>query len=170
MAVAGEAEQRLESARAVLAIWSRNARNSTWVHAESLIAADACKLLQMRLDGTPPPPPFNALPIADMSGERGEWGPLEDMLARLVRQGEAPPRPAVKFGLLTTPAAAGTPKLLAIAAGAALAAYAGAMSAAIDGVMSPDQLQIVLTGIIGVAGLSAMLTAYRVFAIARAGG
>lgn len=169
---ASEIERQLDSARAVLTAWSHNARNSTWVYAESSRGLDHDKFLQLRLDQTPLPLPFDALQAADMSGERGEWGQLEDALARLVRQGgaSAPLRRVSPPGLLATPAAAGSPKLLSVATGATLAAYAGAVSAAYNGVMSPDQLQIALTGMIGVAGASAVLTAHRLFAVSRAGG
>lgn len=167
-----EIERQLDSARAVLTAWSHNARSSTWVYAESSRGLDKNKFLQVRLDSAQPPLPFDALQVAEISGERVEWGPLEDMLARLVRQGKPPPiatRPA-RIGALGTPAAAGSPKLLSFATAATLAAYAGAVSAAYNGALSPDQLQIALTGMIGVAGASAVLTAQRLFAISRAGG
>ena len=167
-----EIERQLETARAVLTAWSHNARNSTWVYAEASRGLDRDKFLQVRLDQAPLPLPFDALQAADMSGERGDWGPLEDALAQLVRQGGAAATALQKpsLGMMATPAAAGTPKLLSAATGAVLAAYAGALSATYNGVMSPDQLQIALTGMIGVAGASAVLTAHRLFAVSRAGG
>ncbi len=167
-----EIERQLDSARAVLTAWSHNSRNSTWVYAEASRGLDRNKFLQFRLDGVQLPLPFDALQVADMSGERKEWGPLEDALTRLVRKGEAaaPLRRLASLGMLATPAAAGSPKLLSVATGATLAAYAGAVSAAYNSVLSPDQLQIAFTGMIGVAGASAVLTAHRLLAISRAGG
>lgn len=169
---AADAERELEAARAVLTIWSHNARNSTWVYAEASYGLEKDKLLQLRLDHAALPAPFDGMPAADMSDERQEWGLIEDALARLVRKGEAPTQlsPSRGPGLLATPAAIGAPKLLAIAAASTLAAYAGAVSAAANGVLSPDQLQMALTGVIGVAGASATLAAHRLITVARAGG
>lgn len=166
-----EAERQLDAAHAVLAVWSRNARNSTWVCAEASRGLDAGKLVQLRIDDTSPPPPFDALDAADMSGDVGAWGPLEDALARMVR-GESPPPtlPRAVSGLLATPAAAGAPKLIAAATAAALAVYAASASAAYNGVLTPDQLQIALIGVMGVGAVSAALSAYRLVAVSRAGG
>lgn len=167
-----EIERQLDSARAVLTAWSRNARDSTWVYAESSRGLDAGKFLQLRLDSVTPPLPFDALQSADISGERGEWGVLENALSQLVREGRAPPLPArlPRAGPLATPAAAGAPKLLSAATTTTLFAYAGALTAAYNGAITLDQLQIALTGMIAVAGVSALLTAHRLFAITRAGG
>jgi hypothetical protein len=167
-----EIERELDGARAVLTAWSRNARNSTWVFAESSRALDAGKLLQLKLDSAQPPLPFDALECADMSAERAEWGQLEDALSRLVRgSGADQSAPAIaRVGPLATPAAAGVPKLLSIATGAALVAYAGAVSAAYAGVMAPEQLQLALFGVLAVGGVSALVSAQRLAAIARAEG
>jgi hypothetical protein len=165
-----EIERELDSARAVLTVWSHNARNSTWVFAESSRALDAGKLLQLRLDRAQPPLPFDALECADMSADRAEWGQLEDALSRMVRgSGASDAKESVTgVGPLATPAAAGAPKLLSIATGAALVAYAGAVSAAYAGVMAPEQLQLALFGVLAVAGVSALVSAQRLAAIARA--
>src|SRR5262245_43969143 len=45
-----EVEAQLDQAKAVLTLWSANARNSSWVHAEAARAFDAGKLAQARLD------------------------------------------------------------------------------------------------------------------------
>lgn len=167
-----EIETQLDAARAVLTAWSRNSRDSTWVYAESSRGFEGGKFLQVRLDDVPLPLPFDALQVADMSSGRAQWGPLEDQLARLVRNGEAPPplRPPQSVGALATPAAAGAPKLFTAGTGAALAAYAAAVSAAYNGVMSPEQLQIALFATLGIGGASALVSAQRLAAISRAGG
>jgi hypothetical protein len=168
---ADEIERQLDGARAVLTAWSHNARNSTWVYAESSRGLDAHKFLQVRLDGAHLPLPFDALQCAEVRGERAEWGPLEAALERLVRKGHAPELShAPQIGALATPAPVGSIKLLTFATGAALAAYAGAVSAAYNGLMTPDQLQIALIGMIGVAGASVLLTAHRLLSVAQAGG
>lgn len=167
-----EIERQLDAARVVFTVWSHNARNSTWVYAESARGLDNKKFLQARLDSVQLPLPFDALHAADLSSERAEWGQLEDTLAKMLR-GAPMPAPVARVrrpALLATPAAAGAPKLLTTASTATLAAYAGAVSATYNGVMSPEQLQIALTGMIGVAGACAALSAHRLFAINRAGG
>jgi hypothetical protein len=167
-----EVERELDAAHAVLTVWTHNARNATWVHAESNRAADARKFVQLKLDNVQLPLPFDALDVADMSGGKSEWGPLEDALTRIVRNRAPvePKRPLTAVGPLASPPAAGSPKLLMLTLIATLAAYAGAVSAAYNGMMGPEQLQIALVGMIGVAGACAALAAHRLLTIARAGG
>jgi hypothetical protein len=167
-----EIERQLDSAHAVLTAWSVNARNSTWVYAESSRGLDANKFLQLRLDNARLPLPFEALQVAEMGGGKSEWGKLEDALTRIVRD-RRPPPPIERLpqaGPLATPPHAGAPHLLTTAATASLVAYAGAVSAAYNGVMSPEQLQTAMLGVLGVGGVSAALTAQRLFSIRRAGG
>lgn len=167
-----EVERELDSAHAVLAVWSANARNSTWVYAEASRALDANKFLQMRLDDAALPLPFEALQIADMSRGKSEWGKLEAALTHIVRD-RRPPPPTERLpqaGALSTPPQTGMPKLLTVAATASLVAYAGAVSAAFNGVMSPDQLQTAMLGVLGVGGVCAALAAFRLRAVRRAGG
>lgn len=165
-----EAERQLDAARAVLVVWSHNARNALLTYGAALRALDGDKLLQLRLDDVQPPAPFGAHPLADMSSDRPEWGPLEDALQRLVRGAgsPAPHTPAALPGVLATAPPAGDPKLLASATALTLAAYAGAVAATYTGVMTPEQLQFALTGVIGVGGACAALSAYRLLALRRA--
>lgn len=167
-----EIERQLDSARAVLTVWSHHARASTWVYAEASRGLDANKFLQLRLDNVQLPLPFDALQAADMSTDRATWGPLEASLQRLVRQGQAPEpeRRVPTPGALATPAAAGAPKLLTTATTATLLAYAGAVSATYNGAITPDQLQIALTGMLGVGAACAALSAHRLYTVLRAGG
>ena len=165
-----ETEHQLADARAVLTVWSHNGRNSTWVYAQSGYALEHGKLLQLRLDRAHLPAPFNAVAVADVSSERGDWGPLEDALVRLVRHGQAPTPPDTQnLGLFATPATAGTPKLLAFATASTLMAYAGVLSAAANDALPPDQMQIALSVMVAVAMICAALTAIRMFALSRAG-
>jgi hypothetical protein len=167
-----EIERELDAAHAVLTAWSHNARDSTWVYAESSRGLDSKKFVQMKLDNVPLPLPFDAVQAADMSGGKSEWGPLEDALTRIVRNRSQPEpkRPLPEIGAFATPAPAGSPKLLTVALSATLAAYAGAVSATYNGMMSPEQLQIALVGMIGVAGACGALSAHRLHTISRAGG
>lgn len=165
-----EIERELDAARVVLTAWSHNARNSTWVYAESSRGLDAGKFLQLKLDNVAPPLPFDAVHVADMTGA-GEWGVLEDSLSKLVRGGDADiEHRALGVGLLATAPAAGAPKLVTIAITATLAAYAGAVMATFNGVMSAAQLQIALIGMLAVSGACALLSAHRLLTVTRAGG
>lgn len=167
-----EVERELDSAHAVIAVWSANARNSTWIYAEASRGLDANKFLQVRLDDAPLPPPFEALQVADMSSGKSEWGKLEAALAQIVRD-RRPPPPLERLpqaGAFSTPPQAGAPKLLTVAATSALTAYAGALSAAHNGVMSPDQLQIAMLGVLGIGGACAVMAGLRLRAVRRNGG
>jgi hypothetical protein len=168
-AAAEEIDRELEAAQAVLTVWSGNALNSTWVHAQSSRGLDAKKLVQMKIDAITLPPPFDALAIADMTSDRAEWGPLEHTLAGVVRERKAaePERPTANIGMLATPPASGAPKLSMIATGAVLIAFVGALKATQAGVMTPEQLQLALVGMIGVGGACAAPSAYRLFAFSR---
>lgn len=168
-----EIEHQLDNARAVLTAWSVHARDSTWVYAESSRGLEANKFLQLRLDDVRLPLPFEALQIADMSGGKSEWGKLESALTQVVRERRPPPPPIDRApgpGVLATPPQAGMPKLLTAATTATLIAYSGAVTATYNGVMTPDQLQIAMLGVLGVGGACAALTAQRLLAVQRAGG
>ena len=53
--------ERLNAARAVLVIWSRDGAQSEWVRAEADVARHAHKLVQLSVDGELPPMPFNQI-------------------------------------------------------------------------------------------------------------
>jgi hypothetical protein len=164
-----ERERALEAARVVLVVWSMNGRNAADVQSDALYALDAGKLLQLRIDADAPPPPFDAVPASDMTGA-GEWGPLEHALSRLVKNGEgAAQAPRADMGPLPTLAVTGSPRLVAIAVTAVLAAFAGALGAGFNGVMTPEQLQIALVGMLGVAVACAGLATHRLLTVLRAG-
>ncbi len=167
-----EMDQNLDASLAVLAIWSQHARSSSLVYALASRALEQGKLLQLKLDESTPAFPYSTLPCADMSGGRSEWGALEDQLARLARGGGAAPAVAVGAhpGLLASPPAAGAPVRLTTAATLTLGAYAGAVSAAYNGLMSPEQLRLALMAMVGVGGVCALLALQRLLAVSRAGG
>ncbi|MBY0562998.1 MAG: hypothetical protein K2P58_02330 [Hyphomonadaceae bacterium] len=157
-------------ADAVLTLWTERARQSPKVHEESARAFDRQIYVQATLDGDAPPRPFEALPCANLGGERAAYGALEDAIARIVNE-RTPPAPLreVRFGVLSTPAVLGAPKLVLIATGAALAAFASALTAVQSSAIATSQLQIALSGVIGVCGLCAVLIGYRLWAIRRSG-
>src|SRR4030095_14289998 len=64
-------EENLTSAKAVLVVWSSGAGESDWVRAESDKARVAGTLIQVSIDGTLPPLPFNQIQCTDLSGWDG---------------------------------------------------------------------------------------------------
>ena len=88
-------EERLQSAGAVLVLWSADAAKSQWVRAEADAARSAGKLVQGSLDKTIPPMPFNQIQCADLSSADEEtpgWRKLVASVSALVGspQGDAP--------------------------------------------------------------------------------
>jgi adenylate cyclase len=90
-------EERLRSAKAVVAVWSSEATKSQWVRAEADAAREAGTLVQVSVDGTIPPMPFNQIQCADLrewkgDGDASSWKKVEGSVAALVRGGEPPQR------------------------------------------------------------------------------
>ena len=65
-------EERLRAAKAVVVIWSAEAAKSQWVRAEADVARQAGSLVQLRVDPTGLPLPFNQIQCADLDGWRGD--------------------------------------------------------------------------------------------------
>ena len=87
-------EERLRSAKAVIVVWSSDAVSSQWVRAEADVARQAGTLVQVTVDGSMPPLPFNQIQCADLSGWSGEtdgagWKKVADSVASLVGVAEA---------------------------------------------------------------------------------
>src|SRR3954469_16562682 len=59
-------EERIKGAKAVVVLWSAEAAKSQWVRAEADTARTALTLVQVTLDGTIPPLPFNQIQCADL--------------------------------------------------------------------------------------------------------
>jgi adenylate cyclase len=83
-------EERLHAAKAVVVLWSAEAARSQWVRAEADIAREAGTLVQVTIDGTIPPLPFNQIQCADLKGWNGDtnapgWRKVESSVALLVR-------------------------------------------------------------------------------------
>ena len=81
-------EERLKSAKAVVVIWSAEAIRSQWVRAEADMAREAGTLVQLTVDGSLPPIPFNQIQCADLRGWDGEtealgWKKVEGSIASL---------------------------------------------------------------------------------------
>jgi adenylate cyclase len=67
-------EERLQAAKAVVVIWSAEAVKSEWVQSEADMARTDHKLVQVTLDGSKLPRPFDRIQCADLSGWTGDVG------------------------------------------------------------------------------------------------
>src|SRR5213596_1871813 len=61
-------QERLDSAEAVIVLWSASSSTSQWVRAEADRARNRAVIIQATLDGTLPPIPFDQIQCADLSG------------------------------------------------------------------------------------------------------
>jgi len=82
-------EERLKTSKAVVVIWSADAAKSQWVRSEADAARAAGTLVQISVDGTLPPMPFNQIECAelrDWNGDAGAsgWRKLAESVAELV--------------------------------------------------------------------------------------
>jgi adenylate cyclase len=90
-------EERLTSAKAVIVVWSAEAAKSHWVRAEADRAREAGTLIQVTVDGTLPPLPFNQIQCMDLHEWSGDsssdtWMKFESSVASLAgseRQAES---------------------------------------------------------------------------------
>jgi adenylate cyclase len=93
-------EERLQAAGAVVVLWSAEAARSQWVRAEADAARAKGTLIQVSIDGTVPPMPFNQIQCADLKGWDGDaeapgWRKVAGSVAALVGAGGGPgPRDA----------------------------------------------------------------------------
>jgi adenylate cyclase len=81
-------EERLKAAKAVVVVWSLEAIGSQWVRAEADRAREAGSLVQLTVDGSLPPIPFNQIQCADLREWDGEtdapgWQKVEASIASL---------------------------------------------------------------------------------------
>ena len=81
-------EERIKSAKAVVVLWSAEAAKSQWVRAEADAAREAGTLVQVTLDGSIPPMPFNQIQCADLSSWAGDttshgWEKVEASISLL---------------------------------------------------------------------------------------
>ena len=93
-------EERLRAAKAVVVLWSKEARASEWVRAEADLARTAGTLVQVVLDSVTLPLPFNQIQCADLKDWTGDastagWRKMADSVAALVgRPGPTTASPA----------------------------------------------------------------------------
>ncbi|HET9397320.1 MAG TPA: TIR domain-containing protein [Sphingomicrobium sp.] len=97
-----EIESQLREAKAVVVLWSKEAAASQWVRAEADVARNGGKLVQLSIDGTVPPIPFNQIQSADLTGWRGGAAhpglkkALESIAALSSREATPAPEPIVE--------------------------------------------------------------------------
>lgn len=116
-------EEQLDSAKAVLVLWSQAAAQSQWVRSEANRARETGRLVQARLDDARLPMPFDQIQCADLRGWSGDpqtpgWLSIIESIAALAeRQPEradgdrtrgSVQRSTNRRGLLIGAAAAGT--------------------------------------------------------------
>jgi TolB-like protein len=65
-------KERLDAAKAVVVVWSAEAVKSEWVQSEADHARLAHKLVQLTVDGSAPPMPFDRIQCADLVGWKGD--------------------------------------------------------------------------------------------------
>jgi TolB-like protein len=104
-------EEHLRAARAVVVLWSAEAAKSQWVRAEADLARHLGTLVQVNLDGTHLPLPFNQIPALGMPGWRGDtrhpaWRELLETIAAL--KGGPVPAPAPPSHAGSNPAGHGS--------------------------------------------------------------
>jgi len=120
--------ERLDEAKAVLVLWSKEAAASHWVRSEADRARGNGTLVQASVDGSVPPMPFDQIQCADLRGWRGSssapaWLKLRDDVAELVNLPGAADDPRREK---RQPRGNGLQRRHLIAGGAAMALFAGA--------------------------------------------
>ena len=97
--------EKIQSAKAGIVFWSGSAVESEWVLAEADEARNQKKLIQVSVDGTVPPMPFNMLQFTSLADWQGEddhhgWQKIQNSLAELcerpVTQAGSPDGPAMQ--------------------------------------------------------------------------
>lgn len=141
-------EERLRAAKAVLVLWSNEAVKSQWVRAEADVARSAGNLVQISVDGTTPPLPFNQIQCTDMTGWHGDANAagrrkVIDSIAELVgRDRPTPIAPAGRTHARRRIVTIATAMLAVLSVVAALAWWAYSRFALTDAL--PDQSIAVL--------------------------
>jgi adenylate cyclase len=88
-------EERLQAAKAVVVIWSAEAAKSEWVQSEADTARTDHKLVQLTVDGSKLPRPFDRIQCADLIGWSGDveahdWRKVVASVGELVGGGRSP--------------------------------------------------------------------------------
>ena len=83
--------ERLESAGCVLVLWSEHSAKSHWVNYEATEGLERQTIVEARLDGVKPPPPFGVLNTADLRKWRGglNSGDIEKLVESVTKKTRA---------------------------------------------------------------------------------
>jgi hypothetical protein len=163
-----EIEEALRRANCAVVAWSTIARNSLWVRAEATVAWESSKLVQLSLDGTKPPLPFNMIHLLDFKDWNGRtddayWHHLKDavesVLTGKVALSKSPTRTSVRLSGLEPAAAVG---------GACLAIVfisGGLVGMGTMGAFSPNLFGVISGGMLLTAMLSFTYMVSRIITI-----
>jgi TolB-like protein len=110
--------ERLDAAKAVVVVWSADAAKSEWVQAEADRARAARKIVQLRVDATKLPMPFDRIQCANLIGWAGDleaqgWRKVAASVAELI--GRASPSSPAPVAVPRAPAAVARPLLAVLA-------------------------------------------------------
>lgn len=112
-------EAQLRSAKAVVVIWSADAVKSQWVRAEADLARAAGTLVQLSVDGTTPPLPFNQIQCALLdhwtgAADAAGWLKVLASVDELTRRADTAPQTEARpqHSLQRAAAAAGKPVVI----------------------------------------------------------
>ena len=94
-------QEHLRAAKAVVAVWSADAVQSEWMRSEANRGREERKLVQLSLDGTPLPMPFDQIQCADLSDWSGDltapaWKKVVASIRELAGDARAPAAPPVR--------------------------------------------------------------------------
>jgi TolB-like protein/Tfp pilus assembly protein PilF len=126
---AASIDEALETADAVVVLWSRNSVNSDWVRDEAAQGRERHRLVPLSLDGTHPPLGFRQIQMIDISGWNGRSNaPQLEAVRRGIAAAMGQPVPAraaekPKIGLSRRTALAGGAGTVAVLAGGGLIAW-----------------------------------------------
>ena len=100
---------KIESAKAAVVVWSKQAAASEWVRAEADAARNQKKLIQTSLDDITPPLPFNQIQCASLADWNGEedhigWSKVKISLAALCGERGADAAPSAAAAASPAPA------------------------------------------------------------------
>lgn len=126
-------DEALQSADAVIVLWSRESVESDWVRDEAAQGRDRHRLVPLSLDGNAPPLGFRQIQMIDISGWSGranapQFEAIRRAIAAAAREQVLP---------LTGPARPRFTRRQAVAGGAALIAAGGALAAWEAGLLEP---------------------------------
>lgn len=101
-------EEHLGAAKSVVVIWSAEAVRSEWVRSEANAGREACKLVQLSVDGAKLPMPFDQIQCADLTSWSGDltaagWRKVLASIAELTGTALSAPAAQAKASTVAPP-------------------------------------------------------------------